>query len=158
MNRHLPPRVYHHHGAYFFVDYAGKWHRLGTTLADMHRGYAELIEDRPIRTMKNLFDKYMAEVVPKKAERTQRDNRYEIRFLRAALAKMDPKAFKPRHGYAYYNARKEKSHKRALAVMALLSHVFTKAVEWGVVDENPCKQVREERPEPRRAIRDGGGV
>lgn len=62
---------------------------------------------------------------------------------------MDPRLFKPRHGYAYYNARKQKSLKRALAEMALLSHVFTKAVEWGVVDENPCKQVRKERPKPR---------
>jgi len=100
--------------------------------------------------MKDLFDKYMAEVVPTKAPRTQRDNCYEVRFLRAALSKMDPKAFKPRHGYAYYNTRKEKSHRRALAEMALLSHVFTKAVEWGVVDENPCKQIRKQRPKPRQ--------
>ena len=149
-NRHLPPRVYLHHGAYFFVDRAGKWHRLGTSLAEMHRGYAGFIEDRPIRTMNDLFEKYMVEIVPGKAERTQRDNQYEVRFLRVALGRMDPRAFRPRHGYSYYNARKEKSLRRALAEMALLSHIFTKAVEWGVVDKNPCKQVRKERPKPRR--------
>lgn len=27
---------------------------------------------------------------------------------------------------------------------------LTKAVEWGVVDENPCRQIRKERPKPRR--------
>src|SRR5438046_3762691 len=34
--------------------------------------------------------------------------------------------------------------------MALLSRVFTKAIEWGVVDENPCREIRKERPKPRR--------
>ena len=28
-----------------------------------------------------------------------------------------------------------------LAEMALLSHVFTKAIEWGVVEENPCREI-----------------
>jgi integrase len=37
-----------------------------------------------------------------------------------------------------------------VAELALLSHVFTKAVEWGIVDENPCRQIRKERPRPRR--------
>jgi integrase len=63
---------------------------------------------------------------------------------------MVPSEFKPRDGYAYYNERKRKSLKRALAEMALLSHVFTKAIEWGVVDENPCREIRKERPKPRR--------
>ena len=34
--------------------------------------------------------------------------------------------------------------------MALLSHVFTKGVEWGVVDANPCKEIRKQRPKPRQ--------
>jgi integrase len=63
---------------------------------------------------------------------------------------MIPAEFKARHGYAYYHERKKRSLKRALAEMALLSHVFTKAIEWGVVDENPCRQIRKERPKPRR--------
>jgi integrase len=33
--------------------------------------------------------------------------------------------------------------------MALLSHVFTKAIEWGVVDRNPCREVRKQKPPPR---------
>ena len=111
-NRHLPQRVYHHHNAYFFVDHMGVWHRLGSSLTEMYQSYAEFLEERPVRTMADLFDRYMVEVVPKKAPRTQKDNAYEMRYLRAALAKMDPKQFKPRHGYAYYNTRKEKSLRR----------------------------------------------
>ena len=148
-NKHLPQRVYHRGKSYYFVDRSGKWHRQGRTLAEMYRSYAEMLEERPISTMNDLFDRYMAEVVPGKSERTQRDNRYEIRFLRAALKDMRPQEFKPKHGYAYYNERKKKSHKRALAEMALLSHIFTKAIEWGLVEDNPCRHVRKERLKPR---------
>lgn len=47
-----------------------------------------------------------------------------MQFLRAALRDM----IRLRDGCAYYNERKEKRLRRALAEMALLSHVFTKAV------------------------------
>lgn len=149
-DKHLPQRVYHRGRSYYFVDLAGKWHPLGRTVSDMYRAYAEMLEERPLATMGDLFDRYLVEVVPGKAERTQRDNRYEMQFLRAALKDMIPSEFKPRHGYAYYSERKKKSLKRALAEMALLSHVFTKAIEWGVVDENPCREIRKEKPKPRR--------
>ena len=54
---------------------------------------------------------------------------------------MVPSEFRARDGYAYYNERKKKSLKRAVAEMALLSHTFTKAIEWGIVDENPCREI-----------------
>lgn len=142
-DKHLPQRVYHRGKSYYLVDHTGRWIRLGRSVAEMHRNYAAILEDKPIVTIKDLFDRYMIEVAPTKSERTQRDNAYEMRFLRAALNHMIPAEFKARHGYAYYHERKKRSLKRALAEMALfLSHVFTKAIEWGVVDENPCRQIR----------------
>ena len=149
-DKHLPRRVYHRGKSYYFVDRSGRWHLLGHNVPEMYRAYAEMLEERPLTTMGELFDRYLVEVVPAKSERTQRDNRYEMQFLRAALRHMVPSEFRPRDGYAYYNERKKKSLKRALAEMALLSHVFTKAIEWGVVDKNPCREIRKERPKPRR--------
>ncbi len=35
------------------------------------------------------------------------------------------------------------------STLALLSHIFTKAVEWGIVDRNPCREIRKQRPAPR---------
>lgn len=116
----------------------------------MYRNYAEMLEERPITRMGDLFDRYLVEVVPEKSERTQRDNRYEMRLLRAAFKDMTPEAFLPKHGYAYYHERKKKSLKRANAELALLSHVFTKAIEWGVASDNPCRLIRKQRPKPRR--------
>jgi integrase len=149
-DKHLPQRVYFRGKTYYFVDRAGKWLALGHTAGEMYRTYAALVEERPLVTMGDLFDRYVAEVIPQKAPRTQRDNRYEMQFLRAALRKMPPSEFRPRDGYAYYNERKKTSLRRALAEMALLSHVFTKAIEWGAVEENPCREIRKERPKPRR--------
>ena len=149
-DKHLPLRIYHRGKTYYFVDHTGKWLPLGRTASDMYRAYAAMVEERPIGTMSDLFDRYVAEVIPHKAPRTQRDNQYEMQFLRAALRNMIPSEFRPRDGYAYYNERKKKSLRRALAEMALLSHVFTKAIEWGVVEENPCREIRKERAKPRR--------
>ena len=149
-DKHLPQRVYHRGKTYYLVSHMGKWLALGHTAGEMYRAYATLVEERPVVTMGDLFDRYVAEVIPHKAARTQRDNRYEMQFLRAALRKMIPSEFRPRDGYAYYNERKKKSLRRALAEMALLSHVFTKAIEWGVVEKNPCREIRKERPKPRR--------
>ena len=132
-NKHLPQRVYHRGKSYYFVDHSGKWINIGHSVAEMYRSYASILEERPIVTMENLFDRYMAEVAPMKAERTQRDNAYEVKFLRVALNQMIPSEFRPKHGYAYYHERRKRSLTRANAEMALLSHVFTKAIEWGVV-------------------------
>jgi hypothetical protein len=99
-DKHLPQRVYHRGKTYYFVDHTGKWLSLGRTVGDMHRAYAAMVEERPIGTMNDLFDRYVVEVIPYKAARTQRDNRYEMRFLRAALRSMVPSEVRPRDGYA----------------------------------------------------------
>lgn len=149
-DKHLPPRVYQRGKSYYFVDHGGKWHNIGKTVAAAYQKRAEMLAEQPIGTMGDLCDRYLIEVVPGKAARTQRDNRYEMQFLRAALKDMLPGEFRPKHGYAYYHERRKKSLKRANAELALLSHIFTKAIEWGVVDDNPCRHIRKERPKPRR--------
>jgi integrase len=147
---HLPKRVYLRRGVYYFVDYLGKWHSLGKTMSVMYMNLSHLVEGSPVRSMNDLFERYEIEVIPTKAPRTQKDNTREIKLLRAVLGEMAPRQFLPRHGYAYYNERKKTSHHRAVNEMALLSHVFTKAVEWGVSDSNPCREIRKQRPKPRQ--------
>jgi hypothetical protein len=100
-NKRLPPRVYLKHGAYYFVDSDAKWHRLGDNLGDLYRAYSEWVEEGPVQTMDQAFDRYSLEVIPNKAPRTQRDNLIELVLLRAAFGAMDPGTFQPKHGYAY---------------------------------------------------------
>ena len=40
----LPNRVYQKHGAFYFVDKANKWHRLGKSYVEAMKAYAVLLE------------------------------------------------------------------------------------------------------------------
>ncbi len=147
--KHLPNKVYRRHNAYYFVDPKGKWIRLGKTLGIMYRRYADFVEPGPMNTLDDVFSKYNTEVVPLKAERTQKDNAIEMKLLRSVFGHMNPVDLRPKHVYGFYNKRSQKALACANREVALLSHVLTKAVEWGLVETNICKQVRKHRPEPR---------
>lgn len=148
---HLPPRVYRNHGAFFFVTPENKWIRLGKTEQEMYlalaklNGQASILDDG----MSGLFKRYAAEVVPSKAPRTQRDNLKELENLDKTFGKADPRKIKPIHIYQYLDARGKTARTRANREVALLSHVFSYAIRWGVVETNPCRDVRKFSEKPR---------
>ena len=103
----LPPRVYLKHGAYYYVTLPErKWIRLGTSESDMYTALAKIKAiDAGAGTMAEYFDRYEKEVIPTKAPRTQLDNLAEIKNLKQAFGKMLPENIKPKHVYAYLDAR-----------------------------------------------------
>lgn len=56
---------------------------------------------------------------------------------------------KPLHIYKFLDIRGKIAPIRANREKALLSHVFTLAIRWGIVEDNPCKHVQR-IPEQRR--------
>lgn len=74
-HRHLPPRMRHEHGAYFYADARGgrkAWVRLGKNYAEAIVRYAQCeaaTADR--RDFRALAVKYQAEALPKLAESTR---------------------------------------------------------------------------------------
>ena len=100
--------------------------------------WAELLESpTECVTVSDLLNRYLLEVVPGKAPRTQEDNRQEIRFLRSFFGDMAITQVAPQHIMAYVNERLAKT--RANREVALLSHAFNKARLWGIYDgQNPC--------------------
>lgn len=149
-NKHLPARVYHIHNAFWYVDPTGKWNKLGRDLPAAMVEYARLI-DLPdeCKTMDDLINRYAAEVIPKKAPATQRDNHKDLIHLRAMFGKMRPTAIKPKHVARFLDVRGETAPVRANRGKALLSHIFTMAMRWGVVDSNPCRGVHRNPEKPR---------
>lgn len=158
-NRGLPARWVHKNGAYYFLPPAavrhlwdGKsWFRLGTTLPEAYRAWAERTDAgqrRGSHTVADVLDRYLLEAVPKKGVRTQVENVRAIRNLRAAFGAMAIEDVEPQHVYQYVDARTAKtSAKREVEVF---SHVFTKVVEWGLLRRNPIHgQVRLEGEAPR---------
>jgi len=109
-----------------------------------HEAWAEKIHcsETPY-TMGAAFDRYEAEVVPKKAPATQKSNLYSLRRLRSVIpADMPVTAFETHHAYAYQDqcARLE-SKKKANLDTEVLSHLFTKCLEWGTprLKEHPIR-------------------
>jgi len=128
--------------------------RLGRTLADAHMEYAKRVGHQGrVALMNQLIDRYTCEVLPDKAPATRRSNAYSLKRLRAAFEGNRAAAILPMHIYQYRDhIGRTESHKKANLDLEVLSHVFTKAVEWGVVHRHPMtnKQVTKFSLKPRR--------
>lgn len=122
---------------------------LGTDKATAARRHAEIMRelegDTPaaIHTIADLIDRYLAEVVPTKAEATQRNNRISIQRIRPVFGHMAPGEFASHHAYKYRDLRKD-TPTSANRDIEVLSHLFSKAIEWGVLDnrDHPIRGLR----------------
>lgn len=124
---------------------------LGSDLNEAKRKWAEL-ECKPApadtRIMKHVFDRYERDVIPTKAPRTQKDNLEALHKLRKVFDNAPIDALTPQAIAQYRDARKAKV--RANREIALFSHVWNMAREWGyTAKENPCKGVRKNKEKPR---------
>ena len=158
--RNLPPRMYQWTRprksgkdwiAYYYLDLTGKAIPLGKDLDLARIKWAELeAKEKPLdlRTMKGIFDRYIRDIVPKKAPRTQKDNLSEIKQLRPMFDGAPIDSITPATIAGYRDARTAKV--RANREIATLSHVFNMAREWGLTTkENPCQGVRKNKETPR---------
>ena len=100
-------------------------------------------------TLNAVFDRYLLEKLPQLAPRTQRDYQGYIENLRLVFGTAPPSAVTAGHVFDYRNKRAEKSVVQANREKSCLSAVFTAAVEWRVVNENPCRQVPKLEEPPR---------
>lgn len=140
---------------------------LGTNLIEAKRKWAEFeCKPAPAETglMRTVFDRYMRDVVPTKAARTQANNRLEIKPLRKGFDSAPIDAITPQHIAQYRDARKTKARTlkdgtvlparpapvAANRELALFSHIWNKAREWGyTAKQNPCEGVGKNRETPR---------
>lgn len=152
-NSNLPERVYFKHGSYYFVTYQNKWIRLDSNFAVAMAKWAELIK-RPqkVTITKELIERYMFEVAPKKARSTYKDYIRRSKPLIEVFGQMGPEDIETIHVCRYLDVKGNVSANRDIA---LLSSVFKKAIRWGIVKSNPCTGVeRNEEPYRERYITD----
>jgi len=145
-NRGLPARWRQRHGAYFYDVPAHLRHlwngkreyRLGASLPEAYRVWAARLElHSDVRNIGQLLERYALEVVPTKAPRTQAGNTRAITRLKAVFGEMRIRDFKPIHAYQYRDKRGKKTPTIANRELEVLSHAFTKAIEWGYRDDHP---------------------
>ena len=141
--------------SYFYNGYdelgARKEIPLGTDLNAAKRKWAELecVEPPPDTSlMKHVFDQYEKDILPGKAYSTQKDNLDSMRQLRKVFNDAPIDAVTPHIIARYRDTRSAKV--RANREIALLSHIFNMAREWGFTQkENPCRGVRKNKESPR---------
>lgn len=136
---------------YYYEDSTSKERPLGTDLDIARIKWAELqAKEKPtdLRIMRSIFDRYVRDVIPGKAPRTQKDNLMELKQLRKVFDDAPIDALTPAMIAQYRDARKAKV--RANREIATLSHVFNMAREWGLTaSQNPCQGVRKNKETPR---------
>jgi len=156
-NTNLPPNMRARAKArgviYYYFDTGGKPRReipLGSEYTAAVRKWAELKADQPERvsailTFKTVSDRYLKEVVPTKAARTQSDNIIELGFLLQFFnnppAPLD--SIHPAHIRQYLDWRGKTAKTRANREKALFSHIWNMARSWGLTNQpNPCAGIK----------------
>ena len=146
-NRGLPSRWQFYHGAYYYLVPAGLEHlwddkkrfRLGRTLTEAHREWATRLElQEDAKTIGELLDHYALQHVPTLRPKTQASYLAAIKRLKPVFGTMPILALKASHVYKYIHKRG--ARKVASIEVGVLSHAYTKAIEWGLIDQHPIKK------------------
>jgi integrase len=156
-NRSLPARWVYKHGAYYYLPLPGlrhlwdgkSWFLLGRNLPEAFKAWAERAgSPERITTIDALLDRYALQVIPEKAPKTQTGNQRAVRNLRPVFGRMALGDIEPQHIYQYVDKRRAPT--QAHREVEVLSHAFTKAVEWGLMKAHPFrKEVRLKGETPR---------
>lgn len=157
-NRGLPARWRLKHGAVYYRVPPGQEHlwdakqefRLGADTVEAYGVWAERVKLHAgnVKTVGQLLDRYALQVVPAaKSPATRLGKERALPRLRAVFGSMLLTDFQPMHVYQYVDRRVDKHGRPALTAahreIEVLSHAFTKAVEWGYLPRHPFyEQVR----------------
>lgn len=157
-NKHLPPNVYFKHGAYYYVKSSiingkrkRKWTWLGATFNEAMAAWAKIFNtSNVIISMNDLFLRYMAEIAPKKSEASYKQNLIQMQNLIIFFGELKPEEVTPVDVYRYLDLRALKVKVAPNREKALLSHVFSMAIRWGIAKDNPCRHVKRLPEKPRK--------
>jgi integrase len=139
LNRHLPPCVYHRHGAYYLVK-AGKWTRLAAELPAALTEYARL-HQQPSGGMAQLIEEAMPHILKGKADNTIKQYKVAARRLQEILAEFAPTQVTPRH-IAQIRRSMSSTYSVANRTITVLRLVFDYALEEQLVESNPCVGIK----------------
>ena len=151
MGKNLPPRMFHKHGAFYYVtriDGKLKWFRLDKDYQLALYKYADMEGKTTDKgTVSGLIQRYRSDVLPGKAAKTQADRKWQLDRLDKVFGKMRLEAVTPPHIQQYLDKREKKI--AANREIKLLSTLYRHAFSWGLCGSNPCEGAFY-HPEPGR--------
>jgi integrase len=136
----LPLRCYVHRQQIIYRPLKGKPITLGpkSDPGACLRKYGEIAGPGPRpRTMGDVIDKYLSEIVPTKAARTQEDYREYCANLKKAFGHMLPDEITINDLYDYHEARR--APVRANREITILGSVYRQAIRWRASGRNPVR-------------------
>jgi integrase len=123
-------------------------YKLGKTQYEAALEYARVMRElegpiSAIVTMGDLMARYRAEVIPLKSPASQRSNIDSLKKLYPVFGQLAPQDFDSTFAFQYRDKRKE-APTSANRDLEVLSHLFSKAIEWGVLrnDQHPMRGLR----------------
>lgn len=135
----LPPRCYPHRAQIIYRPKIGKPIPLGplTDPGACMKKYGEIVggQRAALRTLGDVLDRYLLEIVPALAPRTQEDYRAYVGKLRHGLGHMAPDDITIDDLYAYHDARKAPT--RANREITVLGLIYRHAIRWRAAHQNP---------------------
>lgn len=154
VHTNLPPRMVARtmaRGRVLYYYKAGqKKIPLGDDLNAARMKWAELENNQAvgIHTFKAIAERYRREIIPQKSDKTQREQKPQLDSLIKVFGEMHIDQIKPQHVRQYLDKRSAKV--MANREIALLSHLWNKAREWGYTEkENPCAGVKKHTEKAR---------
>ncbi len=153
-DRHLPPSIFHKHGAYYQVK-KGKWERLGTDLSTALAEYGRRLE-APKGGCAELIDEAFAAMKARRgddqlSENTLKQYAHAAERLKKILKNFAPQQMLPRHAAAI---KREiiNTPNMANRLMSFGRQVFAYALEHQLVDLNPFVGIRSYKEQHRKRL------
>lgn len=139
-DRHLPACMYLKHGCYYYVK-KGKWHRLDKDFQTALLAYAKLTIGSSENGMPDLIDRVMTEMRKTLKKNTIEQYAQAAQRCKDVFAEFEPHQVMPKH-IAAYKVSMSDTPSMANRIISFLRMVFKYALEWQLVDTNPCLGIR----------------
>lgn len=139
-DRHLPACMYQKHGAYYLVR-KGKWERLDSDYQAALLAYARKTTTEAQGGMPALIDKVLKHMAPTLKPNTIKQYEAAAERLKTILAEFEPAEVLPKH-VAAIKMDLASTPNMCNRILSFLRVVFQYALEWQLVDSNPCIGVR----------------
>lgn len=144
---HLPPCVYHRHGAFWYVK-AGKWERLGSDLPTALAAYGRKLEPAG-DGMPKLIRAAMDAILSRKlADETKKQYRVAAKILEEAFADFTPEQVRAKD---VIRLKRGMADRPVMfnAALSVLKMVFEFALEEELLDDSPAAAVKGYKPNRR---------
>jgi hypothetical protein len=129
---------------------------LGTTESEMYNNLAKQVAPKPIHTMGGVFDRFLVEILPALAKRTQSDCQNCIERLRPSFGSAPPNEVIAPDIFEFRAAlAKASGNVQANWHVSCLSGVFREAIGWRgdlgshAISRNPCHELKRLSEPPR---------